>query len=80
MPPEDTSAGTNHPRKRESLLKRGAVGFWFCAVGALGLLRAGLRISREGALPADAVGVIWLAGSMLVVLAGIVLVVRAARR
>ncbi|UHQ22175.1 hypothetical protein LVB77_16105 [Lysobacter sp. 5GHs7-4] len=62
-----------------SLLSRGAVGFWFLGLGALGLLRGAMRAFRHGPFAADAVTWVWLIGSALILLAGAVVVVRAAR-
>lgn len=62
-----------------SLLSRGAVGFWFLGLGALGLARGAMRAFRHGAFAADTVTWLWLIGSALVVLAGALIVARAAR-
>ncbi|MBW3549460.1 MAG: hypothetical protein KY442_01180 [Proteobacteria bacterium] len=67
------------PLHDDNLLKRGAVGFWFCAIGAVGLLRFYLGTLRADASAIDAVAWTWLIGSAVISVAGIVLVVRAVR-
>jgi len=63
-----------------SLLRRGALGFWLCGLGVLGLTRAYLAAFRGGGFAADAVTWIWLGGSALVMVIGMLLVVQAVRR
>ncbi|MDQ3618005.1 MAG: hypothetical protein M3374_04720 [Pseudomonadota bacterium] len=60
-----------------SLLRRGELGFWFCGLGVLGLMRAYLAAFRGGGFAADAVTWLWLGGSALVTVIGVALVVRA---
>ena len=62
-----------------TLLSRGAVGFWFLGLGALGLLRGAMRAFRHGAFAADTITWVWLIGSALILFAGALVVVRAAR-
>ncbi len=71
---------TDSPRRHPGLLRRGAVGFWFLAIGALGLLRGLTRALRDGVFQADLITWIWIAGSSLIVLVGVVVVARAASR
>lgn len=67
------------PAPQTSLLVRGAVGFWFLGLGALGLLRGAMRAFRHGSFAADTVAWIWLIGSAIVALAGVLAIARAAR-
>lgn len=66
-------------RQHDTLLRRAAVGFWFCGVGALGLLRFYLAAFRDGDFAADSIAWIWLVGSIVVSVIGIALVARAMR-
>lgn len=71
------------PPPSPSLLRRGAVGFWFVGVGTLGLVRGLMRAMRDGAmfdglLQADAITWTWLLGSALVLVVGAAVVARAA--
>ncbi len=73
------------PAPPPGLLRRGAIGIWFCAIGALGLLQfymraACQRTSCGGSFAADTIAWLWLAGSVVVALAGIAILVRAVRQ
>ena len=67
---------TRHP----SLLARGAVGFWFLGLGALGLLRGAMRAFRHGPFAADTITWVWLIGSAILVLVGALAIARVTRR
>lgn len=68
------------PSPQPSLLARGAVGFWFLGLGALGLLRGAMRAFRHGPFAADTITWVWLIGSAILVLVGVLAIARAARR
>lgn len=59
------------------LLQRCALGLWFCALAALGLLRYFMGHSRHPEHAADTVMRLWLGGSILLGLVGVYLLVRA---
>ncbi len=65
------------PAPASGLLQRCALGLWFCAIAALGLLRYAMRYLHEGEPAADAVMWLWLLGSLLVGAIGVRLVYRA---
>ncbi|RDZ29243.1 hypothetical protein [Lysobacter silvisoli] len=67
------------PSASPSLLARGALGFWFLGLGALGLLRGAMRAFRHGAFAADGTTWIWLIGSALLADYGAWAVLRAWR-
>lgn len=67
-------------RKPESLLHRAALGFWFCAIAALGLLQFYGRAFRGASFSPDTPAWLWLAGSLVLVVLGMGIIVRAARR
>ena len=67
-------------REPESLLRRAALGLWFCAIAALGLLQFYGRAFQDGAFSPGTTAWLWLAGSLVLVVVGIALIVRAARR
>lgn len=65
------------PAPAPGLLQRCALGLWFCAIAALGLLRYAMRYLRDGEHAGDAVMWLWLIGSLLVGAIGVRLVYRA---
>lgn len=67
-------------RKPESLLRRAALGFWFCAIAALGLLQFYGRAFHAATFSPDTPAWIWLGGSLVLMIFGLGLIVRAARR
>ncbi|MET4726646.1 hypothetical protein ABIE09_000417 [Lysobacter enzymogenes] len=73
-PPSSPQAG---PPSR--LISREALGFWFLGLGALGLVRGWIRATRHGGFDTETVGLLWLAGSALLVLVGAVRIWRALR-
>ncbi|MEN1956357.1 hypothetical protein [Luteimonas changyuni] len=77
-PRHQHAPGAPSPRRRLDPL-----GLWLCGLAILGLARTWMYLVRDGGA-ADAVGWIWLAGSLLMAGIGIVLLARglpgAARR
>ncbi|QSX75128.1 hypothetical protein HIV01_000685 [Lysobacter arenosi] len=65
------------PAPAPGLLQRCALGLWFCAIAALGLLRYAMRYLRDGEHAGDAVMWLWLVGSLVVGAIGVRLVYRA---
>ncbi len=65
------------PAPAPGLLQRCALGLWFCAIAALGLLRYAMRYFRDSEHAGDAVMRLWLVGSVLVGAIGVRLVYRA---
>ena len=65
------------PTPASGLLQRCALGLWFCAIAALGLLRYAMRYFRDSEHAGDAVMWLWLIGSVLVGAIGVRLVWRA---
>ncbi|MDR0183182.1 hypothetical protein [Lysobacter arvi] len=59
------------------LLQRCALGLWFLALGALGLLRWWMRYARDAQVFADAVMHIWLWGSLALAAIGLIWIARA---
>lgn len=66
--------------KPESLIRRAALGFWFSAIAALGLLEFHRHAFPDGRFMPDLVAWLWLAGSVVMATLGIAIIVRAARR
>src|SRR5690606_35751088 len=62
------------------LLRRYALGLWFCAIAALGLLQFRLRALEGDVFDPTPVAWIWLAGSCVLACVGVALIVRARRR
>lgn len=60
-----------------SLLRRAALGLWFCAIAALGLLQFHMRAFDGGVFAPTTVAWLWLGGSLPLAVLGIVLVFRA---
>ncbi|UNK50623.1 hypothetical protein MNR01_06360 [Lysobacter sp. S4-A87] len=65
------------PTSAPGLLQRCALGLWFCAIGALGLLRYAMAYLRKPEHAGDTVMWLWLIGSLLVGAIGVRLIVRA---
>lgn len=76
-PPPPPSSPQARPPSR--LISREALGFWFLGLGALGLVRGWMRATRHGGFDTETVGLLWLAGSALLVLVGAVRIWRALR-
>jgi len=68
------------PTSTPSLLHRCALGLWFCAIAALGLLRYAMTWLRHPEHAGDTVMWLWLLGSLLVGAIGVLLIVRALKR
>ncbi len=66
--------------KPESLLRRAAIGIWFCAIAVIGLLQFYGRAYRGPAFAPDTAAWLWLGGSIVLVVLGVWIIVRAARR
>lgn len=75
-PPPPSSPQARPPSR---LISREALGFWFLGLGALGLARGWMRATRHGGFDTETVGLLWLAGSALLVLIGAVRIWRAVR-
>lgn len=56
---------------------RYALGLWFCGIAVLGLLRFWLKAREAGDLPLALDAWLWLAGSLLCALIGVVALLRA---
>lgn len=80
-PPPAAPPPPSSPQARPSsrLISREALGFWFLGLGALGLVRGWMRATRHGDFDTETVGLLWLAGSALLVLIGAVRIWRAVR-
>ena len=63
-----------------SALSRYALGLWFCAIAALGLLRVWMKIVREGQAPWPPDLWPWIVGSALCAAVGVAMLVRERRR
>jgi TM2 domain-containing membrane protein YozV len=59
-------------------MRRNALACWFCGLGLLGLLRAGLKFARNASL--DALLWLWSAGFLVLVAIGIAILLRDRRR
>ena len=68
------------PSPPDSLLRRCALGLWFCSIAALGLLQFHGRAFEDGHFAPTMVAWIWLGGSVVLGGLGLALVVRALRR
>lgn len=66
-------------REPGNLLRRAALGFWFCAIAALGLLQWHRHAFPEGPFAPDMIAWLWLGGSAVLATLGIAIIVRAAR-
>ncbi len=75
-PPPDSPPDARPPSR---LISREALGLWFLGLGALGLVRGWMRATRHGGFDAEAIALLWLAGSALLVLVGAVRIWRASR-
>lgn len=60
-----------------TLLQRCALGLWFLGLGALGLLRWWMRYTRDARVEHDPVMLVWLWGSVALVVLGTVWSIRA---
>lgn len=67
-------------RKPERLLRRAALGFWFCAIAALGLLQSHRHAFPDGQFAPDLIAWLWLGGSAILAVLGIGIIVREIRR
>ena len=68
------------PPPPDTLLRRCALGLWFCAIAALGLLQFHARAFDEGRFEPNAIAWAWLGGSVVLGALGLALLVRALRR
>ena len=65
---------TDH--KPERLLRRAALGVWFCVIATLGLLQFYAHATHGQAFDPGLVAWLWLAGSLVLATLGIVIIVR----
>ncbi len=72
-------APDQHPTPSTGRPRADPLGLWLCCLAALGLARAWLYLVRDAGA-AGAVGWIWFVGSMLMGVAGLVLLLRGVRR
>ena len=72
-------AQDQHPTPSTGRRRADPLGLWLCCLAALGLARAWLYLVRDAGA-AGAVGWIWFVGSMLMGVAGLVLLLRGVRR
>lgn len=68
------------PHPTDSLLRRCALGLWFCVIAALGLLQFRGRAFDAGEFAPSPVAWIWLGGSIVLGGLGLVLLIHALRR
>ena len=61
---------------RHPPLRRFALGLWFLGLGVLGLLRYGMKAARDADIASDPVAWLWLAGSVVVCVIGIIDIAR----
>ena len=73
MPPDSPSSPRHTPPRRFAL------GLWFLGLGVLGLVRYGMKAARDAEFASDAVAWLWLTGSVVVCLIGIVEIARVRR-
>ena len=52
-------------------LARRALGLWFLAIAALGLLRWWMKVGREGAAAQTPDAMLWLGGSIVLAIVGV---------
>ena len=64
----------------DTLLRRSALGLWFCAIAAVGLLQFYARAFDDGRFEPGAIAWIWLGGGIVLGAIGLTLLVRAWRR
>ena len=65
------------PSPPDSLLRRCALGLWFCAIATLGLVQFHARAFDDGRFDPGAIAWMWLGGSVVLAGLGLVLLVRA---
>ena len=65
---------------RPPVLRPFALGLWFLGLGVLGLLRYGMKAARDGGIASDPVAWLWLAGSVVVCVIGIIDIARVHKR
>ncbi|MGH8085748.1 MAG: hypothetical protein ACREPV_10785 [Lysobacter sp.] len=68
------------PSSPDSLLRHCAMGLWFCAIAALGLLQFHARAFDDGHFAPNPVAWTWLGGSIVLAGLGLVLLIRAIRQ
>ena len=61
---------------RHPPLRRFALGLWFLGLGVVGLLRYGMKAVRDAGITSDPVAWLWLAGSVMVCVIGIIDIAR----
>lgn len=71
-------AQDRHPASPRGRRRADPLGLWLCGLAALGLARAWLYLVRDAGA-AGAVGWIWFGGSVLLGVAGLVLLLRGLR-
>ena len=71
-------APDRHPTPSAARRRADPLGLWLCGLAALGLARAWLYLVRDAGA-AGAVGWIWFGGSVLLGVAGLVLLLRGLR-
>lgn len=59
---------------------RYALGLWFCGIAALGLLRFWMKLRESGTLPLPVDAWLWLAGSLVCALVGMIALFKARGR
>jgi hypothetical protein len=67
----------NLPRQQPP--RRFALGLWFLGLGVLGLVRYGMKAARDADFASDTVAWLWLIGSVVVCLIGIIDIARVRR-
>ncbi len=72
-----SSSVQHHTVKARSWLARYALGLWFLGIAALGLVRWWMKVGREGANTQAPDVILWLAGSILLAIVGLVALWRA---
>lgn len=61
---------------RRPPVRRFALGLWFLGLGVVGLLRYGMKAARDAAITSDPVAWLWLIGSVVVCVIGIIDIAR----
>ena len=64
------------PPPPDTLLRRCALGLWFCAIAALGLLQFHARAFDDGRFEPTVIAWAWLGGSVVLAILGLVLIAR----
>ena len=78
MPPDEAPARRGAGGPRRHLLRRCALGLWFCALAVLGLVRTWLASAEP--VDGGTITRLWLWGSLALLLIGVLVLARAVAR